>query len=162
MTDPITSSARHVLKESLAELRAAVEGVSAEGLNWKPVDKETNSMAVLASHALHSTRSWLTVAVVGTERSEQDRSSEFLATEDDPGALLRIVDEMSADCRALLRDAGEVDWSVARKIRALSWEPGVEEVPAAYAILHSLEHLGQHLAHCSLTRQLWEDRVEGD
>ena len=32
MTDPITPSARFVLKESLAELRAAVEGVPAEAL----------------------------------------------------------------------------------------------------------------------------------
>ena len=33
MTDPITPSARYVLKESLAELRAAVEGVPAEA--WR-------------------------------------------------------------------------------------------------------------------------------
>ena len=32
MTDSITPSARFVLKESLAELRAAVEGVPAEGV----------------------------------------------------------------------------------------------------------------------------------
>ncbi len=41
MTDPITSSARFVLKESLAELRAAVEGVPAEALNWRPAGEET-------------------------------------------------------------------------------------------------------------------------
>ncbi len=71
MTDPIIPSARFVLKQSLEELRAAVEGAPAEALNWRP---------------------------------------------------------------------------------------GVEEVPAAFALLHALEHLGQHVAHCSLTRQLWESR----
>jgi len=158
MTDPITSSARFVLKESLGELRAAVEGVPAEALNWRPAGEETNSVAVLATHALHSTRSWLSVAVGGVELPERDRSAEFRAMEDDPGALLRLVDEMSEECRASLRDAGEVDWSATRKISALAWDSSVQEVPAAFAILHALEHLGQHVAHASLTRQLWEAR----
>ena len=158
MTDSITLSARFVLKESLAELRLAVEGVPAEALNWKPGGEETNSIAVLATHVLHSTRSWLSVAVAGTELGGRDR--EFLTTEDDPGALLRLVDEMSAECTVLLRDAGDVDWSATRKIDALAWDPDVKEVPAAWALLHALEHLGQHVGHCSLTRQLWQNRVE--
>ncbi len=165
MTDSITLSARFVLKESLAELRAAVEGVPAEALNWKPAGEETNSIAVLATHVLSSTRSGLAIAV-GAPLPERDRPSEFLATEDDPLALLRLVDEMSAQCTVLLRDAGDVDWSATRGTHARpagkaddgSWQPGEEEVPAAYAILHALEHLGQHVAHCSLTRQLCEAR----
>jgi len=165
MTDSITISARFVLKESLAELRAAVDGVPAEALNWKPGGQETNSMAVLATHVMSSTRSWLAIAV-GAPLLERDRPSEFLVTEDDPLALLRLVDEMSAQCTVLLRDAEDVDWSATRKTHARppektsdgSWQPGVEEVPAAFAILHALEHLGQHVAHCSLTRQLWEAR----
>ena len=165
MTDPITPSARFMLKESLAELRAAVEGVPAEALNWKPGGEETNSIAVLATHALRSTRSWLAIAV-GAPLPERDRPTEFQVTEDDPGALLRLVDEMSAQCTVLLRDAEDVDWSATRGTHARpskkagdgSWQPGVEEVPAAYAILHAMEHLGQHVAHCSLTRQLWEKR----
>ena len=165
MPDPITLSARFVLKESLAELRAAVEGVPAEALNWKPGGEETNSIAVLATHVLSSTRSWLAIAV-GAQLPSRDRPSEFLVTEDDPGALLRLVDEMSAQCTMLLRDAEDVDWSAKRGTHARpagkaddgSWQPGMEEVPAAYAILHAMEHLGQHVAHCSLTRQLWEAR----
>ena len=165
MTDAITLSARFVLKESLGELRAAVEGVPAEALNWRPGGEETNSIAVLATHALHSTRSWLAIAV-GAPLPERDRPAEFLVTEDDPLALLRLVDEMSAQCTVLLRDAEDVDWSATRGTHARpakkagdgSWQPGQEEVPAAYAILHALEHLGQHVAHCSLTRQLWENR----
>jgi len=165
IAEPITSSAQFVLKQSLAELRAAVDGVPAEALNWRPAGEETNSIAVLATHALSSTRSWLAVAV-GAPLPERDRPSEFLVMEDDPWALLRLVDELSEECRALLRDAGDVDWSATRKTHARpatkgddgSWQPGVDEVPAAYAVLHALEHLGQHVAHCSLTRQLWENR----
>jgi uncharacterized damage-inducible protein DinB len=154
MPDSITPSARFVLKQSLEELRAAVDGVPAEALNWKPAGADTNSIAVLATHVMHSTRSWLSVAV-GAELPDRDRESEFRVTEDDPGALLRLVDEMSDECKALLKDAGEVDWTATRKTHA---RPGQapDEVPAAFALLHALEHLGQHVAHCSLTRQLWE------
>ena len=160
MTDAITSSARIVLKQLLEELRAAVERVPVEGLNWRPAGEETNSMAALAVHVLHGTRSWLSVAVAGVELGGRDRSAEFLATAEDSGALMRLVDEMSAECTVLLRDAGEVDWSAMRKIDALAWDPDVNEVPAAWALLHALEHLGQHVGHCSLTRQLWQNRVE--
>ncbi len=162
MTDPITPSARFVLKQSLEELRAAVEGVPAEALNWRPAGAETNSIAVLATHALSSTLSWLSVAVGAGELPERDRSSEFLVAEDDPGALLRLVDEMSEECRASLRDAGEVDWAAMRGIGALAWDSDVDEVPAAWALLHALEHLGQHVAHSSLTRQLWEARTSSE
>ncbi len=156
MTDPIIPSARFVLKQSLEELRAAIDGVPAEALNWNPAGEETNSIAVLATHVLGSTHSWLSVAV-GAPLPERDRDAEFRVTEDDPGALLRFVDEMSEKCRALLRDAGDVDWSATRKTHA---RPGdsPQDVPAAFALLHALEHLGQHVAHCSLTRQLWENR----
>lgn len=156
MPDPITPSAGYVLKRSLEELRAAVEGVPAEALNWKPAGEETNSIAVLATHVMHSTRSWLSVAV-GAPLPERDRDSEFRATEDDPGALLRLVDEMAADCRSLLSAAGEVDWSALRKTHARPGS-GPDEVPAAFALLHALEHLGQHVAHCALTRQIWEEQ----
>ena len=117
MADPITPSARFVLKESLAELRAAVEGVPAEALNWRPAGEHTNSIAVLATHVLHSTRSWLAIAV-GAPLPERDRPSEFLVTEDDPGELLRLVDGMSAQCTVLRRDAEDVDWSARRKTHA--------------------------------------------
>jgi len=154
MTDPITPSASYVLKGCLEELRAAVEGVPAEALNWKPAGEDTNSIAVLATHVMNSTRSWLSIAV-GAPLPARDRDAEFRASEDDPAALLRLVDEMAEECRALLRDAGEVDWGAVRKTH---FRPGnaPEEVPAAYALIHALEHLGQHVAHCSLTRQLWE------
>jgi uncharacterized damage-inducible protein DinB len=159
MSDRITPSAGYVLKQALEELRAAVEGVPAEALNWKPGGEDTNSIAVLATHVMHSTRSWLSVAV-GAPLPDRDRDSEFRATEDDPGALLRLVDEMSEECRKLLAEAGEVDWSAMRKTHA---RPGdaPEEVPAAFAVFHALEHLGEHVAHCSLTRQVWEEQGAG-
>ena len=45
--DPILSSARYVVRESLAELRKTIEGVPVEALNWRPAGDDSNSLAVL-------------------------------------------------------------------------------------------------------------------
>ncbi len=154
MTDAIIASARYVVGESLKELRATIEGLPGKALDWRPAGPETNSMAVLTAHVLHSTRSWLSVAL-GAPLPERDRESEFRASASDTAALLRLVDEMSADCRRLLDSVEEVDWSATRRTHVRSGR-GVEEVPAAFALLHAVEHLREHVAHASLTRQLWE------
>lgn len=57
MPDAILASAAYVLKDDIKELRAAVDGLPDEALNWKPAGADTNSVAVLVTHVLHSTRS---------------------------------------------------------------------------------------------------------
>jgi hypothetical protein len=75
--------------------------------------------------------------------------------QDDPAALMAFLGDFSEQCRAVLKNAGDVDWSASRKTHA---RPGnaPEEVPAAWALIHALEHLREHVAHLGLTRQLWE------
>jgi hypothetical protein len=63
MPDATLASAAFVLKDDIAELRAAVDGLPDEALNWKPAGADTNSVAVLVTHVLHSTRSWISTAV---------------------------------------------------------------------------------------------------
>jgi hypothetical protein len=154
MADPVLSSAQYVLREALADLRTVVEGLPAESLNWRPAGPETNSIAVLVTHAMHSTRSWLSVAM-GAPLPERDRPSEFLAWAGDPAALLRFLDDMSAQCRDLLDSAEEVDWAASRKTHGRTGD-SPEQAPAAFSLIDALEHLREHVAHISLTRQLWE------
>src|SRR3989304_5564456 len=104
-TDPVLASARYLVGESLKELRSSIEGLPVEALNWRPAGDATNSMAVLATHALGATRLWLSMAM-GAPLPERDRDSEFRASVDDSPALLRLVDELSKDCLAGLRAAG--------------------------------------------------------
>jgi hypothetical protein len=154
--DPFLPSAGFVLDQSLKDLRTAIDGLPAEALDWKPAGADTNSAAVLVTHVMHSTRSWLSVAV-GAPLPDRDRDSEFLVKQNDPTALMSFLDAFSTDCRAVLKNAGEVDWSATRKTHA---RPGdtPEEVPAAFALIHALSHLQEHVAHLGLTRQLWETR----
>ena len=104
---------------------------------------------VLAVHAVHSTRWWLSVAT-GAPMPERDRPSEFRATVADPEELRTTVDRMSGECRALLEGVEGFE-------PATSWTSptGGEVRTRGWALLHALEHLREHVAQALLTRQLW-------
>ena len=158
--DPFLPAARYVLDDLLKSLRRDVDGLPGEALNWKPAGPDTNSVAILVTHVMNSTRSWLSIAV-GAPLPERDRPSEFLAQQDDPAALMAFLDDFSEQCRAVLKNASDVDWSATRKTHA---RPGdaPEDVPAAFALIHALEHLREHEAHIGLTRQLWQHSQSGN
>ena len=157
MTDSLLPSIRYVVTEDLKDLRAGVEGLPGEALDWKPAGEDTNSIAVLATHVLHSTRSWLSVAV-GAPLPDRDRESEFRVRSDDPAALLAFIDDFSSQIKALLDSTREVDWEANRKAHARPDPSLPDYVPAAWAALHAIEHLREHIAHIGLTRQLWQAR----
>jgi hypothetical protein len=158
VSDPTLEAARDILADSLAELRAAVDGCSADELNRRPVDDDTNPLAVLATHALHSTRSWLGLAM-DADVPPRDRPAEFRVVVDDPGSFMASFDATAAECRALLEGDDRFDPSL---IGYAPWRPGElakEPVVAAWALLHALAHLREHVGHAQLTRQLSIDRT---
>jgi len=158
MTDSIPASAAYVLTQSIQELRTAIDGLPDEALNWKPGGDDTNSAAVLTTHVLHSTRSWISTAV-GAPLPDRDRDSEFQASSRSTPDLLALVDDFGAQILALLNDAGDIDWAANRKAHMRPSPDLPDYVPASFALLHAIEHFGQHVAHVSLTRQLWEQRA---
>ncbi len=152
MTDPTIEAARDILGDSLDELRKAADGCTADELNDRPAGDDTNPLAVLVTHAMHSTRSWLSLAT-GAPLPVRDRPAEFLVVVDDSAAFMAWVDAMAAECRALLDgdvafDPGAVGEATWRSYQA------DEPVTAAWALLHALEHLREHVGHAQLTRQL--------
>jgi len=157
MADSILFSASYVLTDHLKELRAAVDGLPDEALNWKPGGEDTNSIAVLVTHVLHSTRSWISTAV-GAPLPERDRDSEFRVRSGDTAGLLGFLDDFGAQVLALLNNAGDIEWAANRKPHMRPDPDLPDYVPASFALLHAIEHFGQHVAHVSLTRQLWDAR----
>ena len=155
--DPMLSSASYVLKDSLGELRRGVDGLPDEALNWKPAGDDTNSVAVLVTHVLHSTRSWISTAVAAP-LPDRDRDSEFRVTGNKTADLLELLDDFGALILALLNESGQIDWAANRKTH-MRPDPSLPDyVPASFALLHAIEHFGQHVAHVNLTRQLWDAR----
>jgi uncharacterized damage-inducible protein DinB len=157
--DPMVAAARYLLlREQLPLLRECVAESPSEALNWRPGGADTNSIAVLATHTMHSLRSWMSVAL-GAPLPDRDRESEFRVTVDAASELLALVDTLTADVERLLDGANDsIDWAAMRK-RQPRPNPGAREsVPAGLALLHAIEHASAHVAHMQLTRQLWDAR----
>jgi hypothetical protein len=151
--DPTIEAARSFVDASLAAMRAAVAGASADALNRRPGGDDTNPVAVLVVHAVNSTRWWLSMAL-DVPLPLRDRSSEFLTTVADADELLAMFDPVAADCRALLAT------DVAFDAGAIREDPREgEQVTAVWALMHAVEHLREHVAHAELTRQLLDPRV---
>ena len=104
-------------------------------------------------HAVGSTRWWLSLAL-DVPLPERDRDAEFRTHVADAGELLTIFDPIAADCRALLDTDAPFDAGATR----VDPRDG-DQVTAAYALIHAVEHLREHVAHAELTRQVFEQRV---
>jgi uncharacterized damage-inducible protein DinB len=151
--EALLEAARTTLDGSLRELRTALDGLDADGLDARPAGPGSNSLSVIAVHALASTRSWLALAT-GAPLPPRDRPSEFETRVDDPTAFFVSVDATAEACRELLARADRIDLE---RIGTAPWRRGAageEPVSAAWALLHALDHLREHVGHAQLTRQL--------
>jgi len=150
VSDPVIDAARAILTEGFDELRRAVAGLSAEDLNRRPAGGETNSLAVIATHAVASTRAWLALAT-GAPLPPRDRPAEFRVIADD-GFAASLEAQMS-ECLDLVNEG--VTFDPAREGTAPWRSTGADEpVTAAWALLHALSHLHEHVGHAHLTREL--------
>jgi uncharacterized damage-inducible protein DinB len=156
MTDEVLESARRLVGESLDELNTAIEGLSAEALNWRPAP-DTNSIATMATHALGASRLWLRLAM-GLSLPERIRDAEFRAVAEDAKEFRAFAQRMSRDCLDALQSSREIDWSAMRETQGRGGDAPAE-VTAAYALIHATEHLRGHVDQVSLMRGLWEART---
>ena len=163
MAEPILQAAAQILDEQLDGMREALDGIPLDAIGWRPAGDDTNTIAVLAAHAMHSTRWWLSIAV-GAPLPDRDRPSEFLGDVPEAEDLRASFETLAAECRSLVGGAATFEPGAERTStspsRAERSEPP-ETVTAAWALLHALEHLREHVAHAQLTRQLWEAREPG-
>ena len=136
MSDPTIEAAREILGEAFDAMRASIAGATPDELNRRPAGDDTNTIAVLATHSMNSTRWWLHVAM-GAEPPLRDRPSEFLATAAGVDELLSFFDEMAADCHAALNTDVPFDGG------ALCERDADETVTAAWALLQVLRSCSQ-------------------
>ena len=146
--DTFTASARHLLDETIDDIKRSLEGLDAAALNARPAGGDTNSIAVLVVHAMTSTRWWLSVAM-DQPIPDRDRDREFEAMAEDPAWLAAFLDDMHAQTRGILAAAGTLDWSAI--LRPDADDP---PFPRSFALVHCLAHLREHEGQISLTRQV--------
>ncbi len=138
--------------ERLYELRAStlktLDGLDADGLNWKPTRKDTNSIFVLATHLIGSERGWIH-QVVGQRAVERDRAAEFRARGASADAIRESFDAVARTSEEILSQLTPADLEAERTgnygLRSVRW-----------CILHMIEHYSEHFGQMSLTRQLWQ------
>lgn len=131
------------------QLRAALEGLDAEALNWTP-GPEMNSIAVLVMHVLGSESDTL----LGLRQlpSDRDRAVEFRTQVRDPSELLTRLDAADALLEESARALTDDDLNQQR-VRS-----GRPPQPGRSWLLGFFGHLREHLAHIEITRQLAQQR----
>lgn len=132
------------------QLSDIIRGMSDDETNWVPIGGETNSPAVLVTHMLGA-ESFRIREMAGGVDIGRDRDAEFHVN-------LFSVTEMQQSLEKVMRSTTDV-------LSRLSSEdldqmrPAVRSYEGAetvrWHILHTIEHLGMHLGHLSLTRQLY-------
>ncbi len=141
------------LRGQVAQL---VADLPAEALNWRPIpparegeegEGATNSLAVLAAHVAGAEHFWIG-EVVGGRPASRDRDAEF-RTEAASGAMLvRALERVAAETRAVFAELTAADLDGTREARGRT-------VPVRWGILHVIDHTALHLGHMQLTYQLW-------
>lgn len=142
------------LQELNSDFIAAFDGLPAEALDWVP-GTEMNSFCVLVVHVTGSTRFWIGDAALD-DPSNRNRPAEFQAkglTSDELKARFAALEDYA---RAGLERLALEDMDVIHTIR--NPDGSTRQVTAGWALLHALEHVGLHLGHAQITRQLWEQR----
>ncbi len=157
--DPFLQAARETYQTAFDEMNACLEGLPTPALNWKPEGEDFNSIAVLAVHSLGSTRSWLCVAA-GAELPPRDRDQEFRTEATTAAEFRDFCVRLQAACMDLLSRPPRQAWQDLRRTHARPYPEAAEEVTGAWALLHALEHLREHLGQMLLTRQLWANSGE--
>ena len=137
------------------EFKEAIHQKSPDDLIWKPKglpQVETNSAYVLVTHVAGS-EAYHIHELVGKINVNRDRASEFAVSEH-----LRNSIPSFSQLQKTLTKVGETTNQVLSRITQEelneSFEYGGRLVTIRWAVLHTLEHIGQHLGHLTLTLQL--------
>ena len=147
LTDGTISGVLAQVNTVLTDLRAALDGLDGEALNWRPVGDESSSIYMLVSHMMGMAGGMC--AVARGDEPQRDRAAEFAAAGTDSQDLLRLIDETQAAVEQAVSTTTEEMLTSARTFVG-------NDLTGAGTLMLMIRHLGEHLGHVTLTRQLWE------
>ncbi|HZQ10696.1 MAG TPA: DinB family protein [Anaerolineae bacterium] len=150
MMNPEIAEYLKALRELREKVLKTLDGVDAEGLNWKPTGDETNSLYVIATHAIGSEHGWIFEILGGGEKT-RNRPAEFQARGNDSIGLRDQYARVAKESESILANLTADDLLITRN------RPDRGDVSERWIILHVIRHYSEHLGQMYLTRQLWED-----
>ena len=129
-----------------------ITGLSAEALNWRPMDNEGNShsfnsIAVLAAHIAGAEEFWIS-EVIGRNPHTRNRDEEFATNVKDSSILIKTLRETGKITNKILYSISDEDLKDVRIVEN-------KEVPVRWGILHIIDHTSLHLGHIQITYQLF-------
>lgn len=137
----------------LRQVVAALDGLSAAQLNWRPYTG-ANSAYALAAHTLGNARAFI-IGIAGGRDIGRDRPGEFASAAADAAHLREQAAELIREIEAVLGaidPASLDDRFVPPKILWGESEP--REITRRYAILQVVYHASLHLGHLEMTREM--------
>jgi uncharacterized damage-inducible protein DinB len=148
------------LQQLHEDIRAEIESLPQEALDWVPLDGATSLCAIVV-HTAGAERYWIG-DVAMEESSNRDREAEFRAKGISAPAL---VDKLAANL-AYARNAVErltLDSLPLKRVSPMAISSDPERTfSVGWALLHALEHTASHVGQIQIQRQLWEQRAKLD
>jgi uncharacterized damage-inducible protein DinB len=131
-----------------AEIVKAVNDLPAGALDWVP-GPDMNSLSVLVVHTTGSERFWIGDVVKG-DPSNRNREAEFRVKGMTADALKQRVAELD------VYEAAAFETLTVRDLDAMRVSPrDGKQITVAWALLHPLQHTGQHVGHIEILKQQW-------
>ncbi len=138
----------------LDQVCAALRGLTAAQLDWRPATGAANSACAIAGHVVGSTRVFALGFGCGRDVS-RDRPAEFAASGADADALIDGIRRLSSEIEATLARLAPAELD--RRIRppqALRGTGEPRELSRREALVESVRHAALHLGELRLTRDL--------
>lgn len=134
--------------DAIARIIRCLDGMDAEGLNWRPPAPETNSVYVLATHTMGTVEESV-CGFLGGQPITRDRDAEFLAAGDDAAPLSARWEAVQQRLRATL--ASLPSEAMEREIA----HPRRGPMTGRHLLITIAQHAAEHAGHAELTRDLY-------
>ena len=150
MNPEIDTYSRYI-REKIAQLHAALNGLSEDDLNRAPDVPGANSPYVIATHTLGNMRAWVLGIICGQDL-RRDRPAEFASrgTYEELGvAACKLSGEIDGGAAEARPDDA---WPIAScRRRSCGAKARPTRSSAATRLAHVLEHAAIHLGHIHMT-----------
>ncbi len=142
-----------MIRNSVDELVACLEGLDGDSLNWKPLE-DANSLCVLATHTMGNVRhNFLSILCGGP--ITRDRDSEFAAMGDSVAEIEAGWNELQRRISEAIRDLPPDDLDRVRD------DPQRGKITGRELMILVARHAAEHYGQAQLTRDLVKARQSG-
>ena len=142
-----------MIRNSVDELVACLEGLDSDSLNWKPLD-DANSLCVLATHTMGNVRhNFLSILCGGP--ITRDRDSEFAAMGDSVAEIEAGWNELQRRISEAIRELPPDDLDRVRD------DPQRGKITGRELMILVARHAAEHHGQAQLTRDLVKARLSG-